>query len=137
MQYGNIVVDGNFTDWSASDIVSNPGNAVSGYNIYGQMVLDPVAGNTYVIGLQATDSVNDAVIGAGTTLYLNTDQNTSTGYSPFGSVGAEYIVNFVAGSTGVIAPYLYDKSGNLISSTPLDFALSTDGKSVELAIRRA
>ena len=36
--------------------------------------------------------MSDAVIAAGTVIYLNTDQSDSTGYSPFGAIGAEYEV---------------------------------------------
>ena len=34
------------------------------------------------------------MIGAGTTIWLNTDQNTTTGYSPFGNIGAEYNITY-------------------------------------------
>ena len=30
--------------------------------------------------------------------WLNTDQNTATGYSPFGSIGADYNITYVGGS---------------------------------------
>ena len=60
---------------------------------------DAVLGNTYVIGIQATNSA-DPVIGPNTFIYLDTDQNTSTGFSPFGKVGAEYYVQFSPDPTG-------------------------------------
>ena len=64
-----------------------PGNTVSGYQIYGALLNDAALGDTYVIGIDATGAT-DPVIGAGTTIYLNTDQNTATGYSPFGGISA-------------------------------------------------
>ena len=67
-------------------------------------------GNTYVIGLDATDSTNDPAIAAGTVIYLNTDQNNTTGYSPFGgvdTVGAEYEVQFALDNNNVLQAYLY------------------------------
>jgi hypothetical protein len=92
-----------------------------------------VQNDTYLLAVEATDAT-DPVIGSGTIFWLNTDQNRTTGYSPFGQVGAEYNVLFVAG-----LPYLYtDAAGqNLVSSTPLTYALSSDGKSLEIAIPRA
>ena len=74
------------------------------------------------------------MIGAGTTIWLNTDQNTATGYSPFGSIGADYNVTYVNG-----AFYLYTGAAgqNLVSATPLTSALSPDGKSLEIAIPRS
>ena len=64
-------------------MVVTPGNTVAGYQVYGAFLTDATLGNTYVLGIDAT-SATDPVIGAGTTIYLNTDQNTATGYSPFG-----------------------------------------------------
>ena len=39
------------------------------------------AGGNYLIAIQAT-AATDPVIGAGTTIWLNTDQNNATGYTP-------------------------------------------------------
>jgi hypothetical protein len=122
-----ITVDGSFTDWASSELIATPANAVPGYALYGT-----VQNDTYFIGIDAT-LATDAVIGAGTTVWLNTDQNTATGYSPFGSVGAEYNVTYVGGSF-----YLYTGASaqNLVSPTPLTTALSADGRSLEIAIPR-
>ncbi len=95
-------------------------------------------GDTYFIGIDAT-SASDLVIGAGTTIWLNTDQNTTTGYSPFGKIGAEYNVTYIPNTTGGGAFYLYTGAAaqNLVSATPLTTALSPDGKSLEIAIPRS
>ena len=124
-----ITVDGNLSDWTAADRIDNPANAVTGYALYGT-----VADNTYFIAIQAT-ATTDPVIGPGTTFWLNTDQNTATGYSPFGSIGADYNVTFDASGT----PHLYTGGAGqtLVSPTPLVYALSPDGKSLEIAIPRA
>ncbi len=123
-----ITVDGNFTDWVASEFITTPVNAISGYSLYGT-----VQGDTYFIGIDAT-SATDPVIGAGTTIWLNTDQNTVTGYTPFDSIGADYNVTYING-----AFYLYTGAAaqNLVSTTPLTTALSADGKSLEIAIPRS
>ena len=103
----NITLDGQFTDWTSANSVATPGNTVPGYNIYGALVTDPTAGVNYVIGIQATDTVNDPIIGLNTTIWLNSDQNTATGFSPIGAVGAEYYINFAADANGVAQPHLY------------------------------
>ncbi len=89
----NITLDGTFADWPANAMIMTANNAVAGYQVYGAFLNDATLGNTYVIGIDATNS-NDAVIGPGTIIYLNTDQNDATGYSPFGNIGAEYYVEF-------------------------------------------
>ena len=128
-----ITVDGNFTDWTASELITTPVNAVSGYSLYGT-----VQNNTYFIGIDAT-SLTDPAIGAGTTIWLNTDQNTTTGYSPFGSIGAEYNITYIPNATGGGgAFYLYTgAAAQTLVSGPLTAALSADGKSLEIAIPRS
>src|SRR5689334_394065 len=123
-----ITVDGNFSDWVASELITTPSNYVPGYSLYGT-----VQNDNYLIGIDAT-STTDPVIGAGTTIWLNTDQNTATGYSPFGSIGADYNITYVNGSF-----YLYTGAAgqNLVSATPLTAALSPDGKSLEIAVPRS
>ena len=55
-------------------------NTVAGYQAYGALLNDATLGDTYVIGIDAT-TATDPVIAADTFIYLNTDQNTATGYS--------------------------------------------------------
>jgi serralysin len=123
-----ITVNGDFSDWIASELITTPANFVPGYSLYGT-----VQNDSYLIAVDAT-LATDPVIGAGTTIWLNTDQNTATGYSPFGSIGAEYNVTYVNGSF-----YLYTGAAaqNLVSATALTAALSPDGKSLEIAIPRS
>ena len=123
-----ITVDGSLSDWMAAQRIDNPVNVVSGYSLYGT-----VQNDTYLIGIGAT-STTDPVIGGNTTIWLNTDQNTATGYSPFGSIGADYNVTYVNG-----AFYLYTGAAaqTLVSATPLTAVLSQDGKSLEIAIPRS
>ncbi len=125
----SIVVDGNLSDWTAAQRIDNPSNIVAGYALYGT-----VQSNTYLIAIQATAAA-DPVIGPGTTIWLNTDQNAATGYSPFDSIGADYNVTFNA--LGI--PYLYTGAAGqtLVSATPLTYSLSPDGKSLEIAIPRS
>ena len=81
IKIGNqITLDGLFADWPVTDAVMTSGNTVAGYQVYGTFLNDATLGNTYVIGIDATATANP-VIGAGTVIYLNTDQNNTTGYS--------------------------------------------------------
>jgi serralysin len=123
-----ITVDGNLSEWTTDQLIETPANTVAGYNLYGT-----VENGTYYIAIQAT-SATDPVIGPGTTIWLNTDQNTATGYSPFGSIGADYNITNVGGSF-----YLYTGAAgqNLVSATPLTAALSPNGESLEIAIPRS
>ncbi len=123
-----ITVDGNLSEWDATQTIYTPANYVPGYNLYGT-----VANDTYYIAIQAT-LATDPVIGGGTTIWLNTDQNNSTGYTPFDSIGADYNVTYIGGSF-----YLYTGAAaqNLVSYTPLTAALSPDGQSMEIAIPRS
>ncbi len=139
---GNLItLDGQFTDWPAADSLMTPANTVAGYKVFGALLNDATLGNTYVIGIDAT-ATTDPVIGAYTFIYLNTDQNAATGFSPFGSVGAEYYVRFSPDSNGALQPYLYSVTSagaatQLNGGAPLHFGVSSNGESVEIAIPQA
>ena len=134
-----ITLDGQFTDWLATDALMTSENTVIGYQVYGAFLNDATLGNTYVIGIDAT-AATDQVIAAGTVIYLNTDQNNTTGYElSFGNVGAEYEVQFALDANGALQPYLYSVTSaggatQLNGGTPLDAGFSSNGESVELAI---
>ena len=120
----------------------NPGNTVTGYQVYGAKLNDPTLGETYVIGIDAT-ATTDAVIGPNTIIYLNTDQNTATGYElSYANVGAEYEVQFAYGSNAELQPYLYSVTSAGVATllnggAPLNFGISSNGESVEVAIPQA
>ena len=140
---GDITLDGDFLDWSTMSLVEIPANTVAGYDLYGKLVFDPVLGANYVIGLSATLS-SDAVIGPNTFIYLNTDQNASTGFSPWtgANVGAEFAVVFQNDLNGALQPYLYAAGSAGIGATPLNGgfplnwapSVADSGKSLEIAI---
>ena len=140
---GNLItLDGQFTDWPADNSIMTSGNTVTGYQVYGALLSDATLGNTYVIGIDAT-ATTDQVIAANTFIYLNTDQNTATGYDPFGDpVGAEYEVQFSLGSNNVLQPYLYPVTAAGVAAllnggAPLNYGISSNGESVELAVPQA
>src|SRR5690348_13664776 len=137
-----ITLDGTFADWPTTDMVMTAANPATGYQIYGAFLKDATLGNIYVIGIDATAST-DPVIGAGTTIYLNTDQNNSTGYSlSWAKVGAEYEVQFARDTAGVLQAYLYSVTSTGVTTllnggAPLNTGFSSNGESVELAIPQA
>ena len=139
---GGIVVDGNIADWPSAPLVQIPANTTPNYNVYGQLVTDATLGANYVIGVMPTAAgAADPVIGANTFIYLNTDQNVSTGYSPFGgtNVGAEYVVEFQTDANGSLQPYLYSATSAGIGSQlnggqPLSWAPSSAANGFEIAI---
>src|ERR1700687_421629 len=129
---GNLItLDGQFTDWPLNDSVMRRVNTVAGYQIYGALLNDATLGKNYVIGIDATVTT-DPVIAANTFIYLNTDQNRATGFSPFGSVGAEYYVQFSPNSNAVLQPYLYSVTSagvatQLNGGEPAKFGVSHNG----------
>ena len=122
---GSITLDGNLSDWSAADQIDKTLSA-PGYDIYGK-----TSGDFYVFAVQAPTA-----IGASTTAWLNTDQNSSTGFQVFGFAGgAEYNVNFDATGT----PHLYtgDAGQTLVPTAVVDFGYSADHTVVEFAVKKA
>jgi serralysin len=122
--YGNITVDGSLADWTASERLDSAANGTAqvGYEVYGKY-----NANTYLFALKSAQ-----VIGAGTTIWLNTDQNKATGYQIFGAAigGAEYNINFAADGKA----YLYSGADGQNYLAPLDYAISADGLSAEIAV---
>ncbi len=121
--YGNINLDGNLNDWTSQDRLDLPGTGQAGYELYGKYT-----GDAYVFAIKS----DSTAIGTGTTLWLNTDQNASTGYQIFGwTGGAEYNVNF--GTDGTPALYTGADGQNLVSG-PLDYATGNNSQVVEVAV---
>src|SRR6202171_4264496 len=139
---GNLItLDGQFTDWPAADSLMTPTNTVAGDQLYGALINDATLGKNYVIGIDATVTT-DPVIAANTFIYLDTDQNRATGFSPFGIVGAEYYVQFSSDSNGVLQPYLYSVTSagvatQLNGGAPLHYGVSSNGESIKIAIPQA
>ena len=122
---GDKTLDGNLADWTAADRIDLPGFQVPGYELYGKLT-----GDHYVVAIKS-----DAVIGAGTTVWFNVDQNAATGYQVFGtSVGAEYNVNI--GTGGQIGLYS-GNAGQTLVQPGLQHGVSADGKIVEFAVAKS
>ena len=122
--YGNITLDGNLSDWTESNRLDFlPGLGQPGYEVYGK-----IAGDAYVFAIKS----DGTVIGSGTTVWLNTDQDASTGYQIFGFAGgAEYNINFFTDNQ----PYLYTgAAGENFVPGALDHAYDANQQVVEFAV---
>jgi hypothetical protein len=125
--FGNITVDGNLADWKQIDRLDyQPGIAQAGYQIFGK--------NTAEGYVFAIDSA--VVVGANTTIWLDTDQNRSTGFQIFGttptSAGAEYNINIAADGNA----YLYTGGAGQNIVARVDAKLSVDGKQWEVGVSK-
>ncbi|WP_147023005.1 polysaccharide deacetylase family protein, partial [Microvirga aerophila] len=122
-----MAIDGILNEWSASDRLDLPGSRVPGYELYGR-VEGEGAGAKFVFAIRAPVGT----IGAGTTFWLNTDQDATTGYQIFGNRGgAEFNINFFTD----LQPYLYkDADGQTFVNGPLVHALSSDRDIVEFEV---
>ncbi len=124
--YGNITVDGSLADWTTSERLDSAANgtAQAGYELYGKY-----NANNYLFAIKSTQT-----IGAGTTIWLNTDRDKSTGYQIFGYAGgAEYNINFAADGKA----YLYSGADGQNYIAPLDYSISADGLIAEIAVSTA
>ncbi|MFO1209996.1 MAG: hypothetical protein U1E40_12360 [Amaricoccus sp.] len=124
---GPITLDGALGEWAAGSRLDTPSNGAAGYAVYGTYADDT---NAFVIGLK-TDGTP---IGANTTIWLNTDDNHSTGYAIWGiPTGVDYKVEFGADGTPSLYSVGADGTTTLVTQT-LDYVFSADHSTVELAV---
>lgn len=121
---GGITIDGNLSDWTANDRINlpldRPPYLATGAEIYGKY-----SDGNYIFALKSTSPT----ISGKTTLYLNTDQNLSTG-SATTPGGVDYFVNIDPSDK---LPYLYGKDFNLLQRLS-SFAFSVDHSVLEFSI---
>ena len=125
---GEITLDGDLKDWSPTDRLDRkPGTGVLGYELYGR-----ADASNYYLAMRALPPA--VGLGPGTTLWLNTDRDRSTGYQVWGiAVGAEHNINFAHDGT----PHLYTgAAAQNWQIGPLPFAKSADGNVIEIAVAR-
>ena len=123
-QAAPIVIDGNVSEWTQEDRLELPPRSpVAGYELSGRY-----ENNTYNILLRNLNGP----IGTSTTFWLNTDQNSNTGYKIWGYAGgAEYNVNIAADGK----PYLYkDADGQTLVSGPLTHSIVADGNGTNMEV---
>ena len=119
-----IQLDGSLVDWTAADRRENATTTVAGYEVYGRY-----EAGTFYLALHSA-----VAIGANTTLWLNTDNNTATGFQVFGTTGAEFNVNF---STDTFARLFSGNAGQTFVSDGITYAFSADHLTLELALPKA
>ncbi|WP_176594362.1 cadherin domain-containing protein [Sphingobium sp. EM0848] len=116
----NVTLDGSLNDWLSTDRVDN--NSVSGYQVY-----STVNNGDFVFALSSA-----VAMGAGTTIWLNTDGKAATGYQVFGStIGAEY--NISVDANGQLSLYTGGQAQTLVQAN-LQEAWSADRKVVEFRL---
>jgi Ca2+-binding RTX toxin-like protein len=125
--YGNITLDGSLADWKQADRLDyQPGVAQAGYQFFGKSTTDG-----YVFAIDSA-----VAVGANTTIWLDTDQNRSTGFQIFGatptSAGAEYNINIAADGNA----YLYTGGAGQNIVARVDAKLSADGKQWEVGVSK-
>ena len=121
-------------EWKLATRLNSAGTSPAGYNIYGA-----IDGDAFVFALQSAVDIS-----FNTTLWLNTDHNSATGYPIFDwlNAGADFNVTFIAGSTGAAAPYLYtgasplytEAAAQAFTAAITDFAFSADLNTVEFRV---
>nr|WP_295890367.1 M10 family metallopeptidase C-terminal domain-containing protein [uncultured Devosia sp.] len=116
--------DGLLTEWTPAQRLDNATNGVAGYELYGKL-----DGDSFVYGLKSA-----VAIGQGTTFWLDTDTNVTTGYQIFGFTGgAEFNVNI--GADGVARLYSGADGQTLVGE--IDHKVAPDGMSMEFAVPRS
>ena len=121
-----ITLDGSFSDWTAADRLDLPGSGVSGYQLYGRY-----DNGNFIFALSAP-----VAIGAGTTFWLNTDRNLTTGFQVFGfAAGAEYNINF--NSAGVPRLYTGADGQTLVPNAAVNYAYNAARTAIEFTVSAA
>lgn len=119
---GSVTLDGNLSDWTAADQIDDT-MSVPGYDIYAK-----ATGGSLAFAL-----VSPVAIGPNTTAWLNTDQNTSTGFQIFGFAGgADYNIDFDIAGT----PRLYtgDAGGTRVPGATVSYGANGGRTIVEFAV---
>lgn len=124
---GTVTLDGALGDWVAADRIDGVA-PVAGYEVYGK-----TSGDSFVLAIKAPTGV---VIGANTTIWLNSDQNAATGFQIFGGPnGADYNINFDA--QGVAHLYTGDAGQTEVPGVTILSGRSGDGTRLELAVQQS
>ncbi|MTE01494.1 hypothetical protein GIY56_14490 [Paracoccus sp. YIM 132242] len=120
---GGVTLDGSLGEWAAGSVLTTQ----AGHTLRGQLVSDP-AGDSYVFAIGGT------AVGANTTIWLDSDVNSATGYKVWGwAGGSEYNINIGADGTA----RLYSGAAGQTFVAELKFGRSADGTGFEVAVPKA
>lgn len=122
-QVGSITLDGNLSDW-ASDSLLYEG---AGFQLRGDVVQDGQGAEHFVLAIAS----NSTAIGQNTTIWIDSDLDSSSGHQIWGwAGGAEYNINIAA--DGKARLYSGAAGGTFIAE--LEGAFSADGLRFEVAL---
>jgi serralysin len=139
---GNLItLDGQFTDWPAVDSVMTPENTVAGYQVYGALISDATLGKNYVVGIDATVTTDPVIVAKYLHLFEHGSECGDRLYA-IRQRGCRVLRAFSTDSNGALQPYLYSVTSagvatQLNGGAPLNFGVSSNGESVEVAIPQA
>ena len=120
--WGAITLDGSTGEWSPASILATQTVGSANYTVRG-IYQD----GAFVMAIEA----DGGSVGANTTIWLNTDLDTGTGYQVFGTAaGAEYNINFGPDGT----PALYTGADGQTFVASLDHVFNADRSAIELAL---
>jgi hypothetical protein len=118
-----ITIDGGITDWTAADrIDTSAGFTVAGYELSGRY-----ESGAYKFLLRSVPQTGTTAttIGPNTTIWLNTDQNATTGYKIWGWAGGEeFSVNIASDNT--LDLYKYATVNGVATETLVKKLAATD-----------
>ncbi|AXQ95990.1 hypothetical protein D0Z66_19730 (plasmid) [Cereibacter sphaeroides] len=122
---GTVTLDGALDDWTGATRLDTPATGAAGYAFHGDL-----QGESFLFAI-ASDGTP---IGANTTIWLDTDLNTATGYQIWGVVGgADYNINL--GADGVARLYSGAAGETLVAE--LRYGTNAARTAIEIEVPRA
>ena len=130
-----VTVDGALSEWNQQDLLVPTSLSNADFSLYGRF-------EDGSLNFAIQSNLAGTTIGTGTTIWLNLDQDTSTGYQIWGGLfGAEYSIEFQdrVGSDGVPEGYLYKVGANGVMEQVGDgslvtFAFGNGGTTLEFSV---
>ncbi|WP_234450686.1 M10 family metallopeptidase C-terminal domain-containing protein [Paracoccus sp. MC1862] len=123
VQIGAITLDGNLSDWAPDSLLHEGG----GYQLRGDVVQDAQGAGHFVLAIAS----NGTAIGQNTTIWIDSDRDSSTGYQIWGQTGgAEYNINISADGKA----RLYNGAAGGTFVAELEGAFSADRSRFEVAL---
>lgn len=121
-----ITIDGGITDWTAVDrIDTSAGFTVAGYELSGRYESGAYKFLLRAVPQTGTPATPATTIGPNTTIWLNTDQNATTGYKIWGWAGGEeFSVNIASDNT--LDLYKYATVNGIATETLIKKLATTD-----------
>lgn len=123
--HGAITLDGDLSDWTADKRLDTPETGAAGYALYGDLQ------DGHLLFAISADA---ATVGAGTTIWLDTDLDRATGYQIWGFTGGTEF-NIEVAADGSAKLYAGGPGETFIAD--LETFRSADGTVLEIAVATA